>query len=219
MPATALPIIDLHCDLLSYLVHPQGGRTSDVDRIGCAIPHLKRGNVKLQVCALFAMTEPGSSEKGLRQAEAMQKLIYEGAVGAWISTADWEEISQKEDVYVLPAFESASVHTSDALARDILDHLEKHKLDIPLIASHSNFRAITDHPHNLPSDLVQALKAKNGIQGINFIKEFLGLGGAESLYRQFAHGRKAGARMAFGADFFPWELMPPEFARPGGYFF
>jgi len=36
-------------------------------------------------------------------------------------------------------------HTSDLLAEGILNHIDSQKLEIPVIASHSNFRAIWNH--------------------------------------------------------------------------
>ena len=59
------PVIDLHCDLLTYLTRPNTTiyKTEDV---GCAIPYLKEGNVKLQIMAIFAPTEEKSHEFGLK---------------------------------------------------------------------------------------------------------------------------------------------------------
>ena len=55
------PVIDLHCDLLSYLEATEGSTHMDTEGIGCALPHLQAGGVKLQVCALYCPTEPGSA--------------------------------------------------------------------------------------------------------------------------------------------------------------
>ena len=67
------PVIDLHCDLLTYLTRPNTTiyKTEDV---GCAIPFLKEGNVKLQIMAIFAPTEEKSHEFGLKQSEIFQQL-------------------------------------------------------------------------------------------------------------------------------------------------
>ena len=67
------PVIDLHCDLLTYLTRPNTTiyKTEDV---GCAIPYLKEGNVKLQIMAIFAPTEEKSHEFGLKQSEIFQQL-------------------------------------------------------------------------------------------------------------------------------------------------
>ena len=39
------PVIDLHCDLLSYLTRSNSSIYNTED-MGCAIPYLKEGNVK-----------------------------------------------------------------------------------------------------------------------------------------------------------------------------
>ncbi len=67
------PVIDLHCDLLSYLTRPNS-TIYDTNEIGCAIPFLKEGNVKLQVMAIFAAVEEKSHEFGLQQSEIFKRL-------------------------------------------------------------------------------------------------------------------------------------------------
>jgi len=44
----------------------------------------------------------------------------------------------------------------------------------PFIASHSNCRAITNHPRNLTDEMIKILSQKGGVIGINFEKSFLG---------------------------------------------
>lgn len=59
----------------------------------------------------------------------------------------------------------------------------------PVIASHSNSRAICDHPRNLTDDMFSAIVQTGGVVGINFFQEFVG--GAEqgfaSLLRHVDH--------------------------------
>ena len=57
-----LPIIDLHCDLLSYLATVDGAEPFKTDDIGCAVPFLREGNVKLQVLASYVPTNDTSAE-------------------------------------------------------------------------------------------------------------------------------------------------------------
>jgi microsomal dipeptidase-like Zn-dependent dipeptidase/CubicO group peptidase (beta-lactamase class C family) len=59
-------------------------------------------------------------------------------------------------------------HSSDACVRDALK-----VSDAPIIASHSSARAITDHPRNLPDDLLRAIAAKGGVIQAVAYKEFL----------------------------------------------
>lgn len=49
-------------------------------------------------------------------------------------------------------------HASDKCVRDALE-----VSSTPIIASHSGARAVTDHPRNLPDDLIRAIAAKGGV--------------------------------------------------------
>ena len=49
-------------------------------------------------------------------------------------------------------------HSSDACVRDVLALSTS-----PIIASHSSSRALTNHPRNLPDDLLRAIAAKDGV--------------------------------------------------------
>lgn len=43
----------------------------------------------------------------------------------------------------------------------------------PIVASHSNCRALCDHPRNLTDDMLHALGEKGGVAGLNFYSAFL----------------------------------------------
>lgn len=94
-------------------------------------------------------------------------------------------------------------HTSDQLADGILSYLEKQNLQIPVIASHSNFRVLTDHPRNLTTEIVQEIVRRDGLIGANFLRLFLDGARSESLLEHIEYGiEHAPNNMAFGADFF-----------------
>jgi membrane dipeptidase len=59
-------------------------------------------------------------------------------------------------------------HASDNCVRDALKYSTA-----PIVASHSGARAITDHPRNLPDDLLRAIGAKGGVVQAVAYKEFL----------------------------------------------
>lgn len=59
-------------------------------------------------------------------------------------------------------------HASDACVRDVLA-----LSTAPIIASHSSARAVTDHPRNLPDDLLRGIAAKGGVIQAVAYKEFL----------------------------------------------
>lgn len=60
-------------------------------------------------------------------------------------------------------------HTGYRTAREVLE-----MTTVPTIFSHSNSRAVTDHPRNIPDDLMRACAATGGVVGINGIGIFLG---------------------------------------------
>ncbi len=60
-------------------------------------------------------------------------------------------------------------HTGYRTARDLLDSTDR-----PVIFSHSNPRALHDHPRNIPDDLIRACAATGGVIGINGIGLFHG---------------------------------------------
>ncbi len=66
-------------------------------------------------------------------------------------------------------------HTGYRTAHDVCAH---HPL--PVIASHSNARAVHDHPRNLPDDLLRAIAGTGGVVGINGIGPFLEHGAAST---------------------------------------
>ena len=59
-------------------------------------------------------------------------------------------------------------HLGDAGIWDVFRHTKK-----PLVASHSNARALASHPRNLTDDMIRALAERGGVAGINFCAAFL----------------------------------------------
>lgn len=96
-------------------------------------------------------------------------------------------------------------HASDNLAFGILNHLEAKSLDVPVIASHSNFRRLCDHVRNLPDVLVQEVVRRDGLIGINFLRAYIHPTEPEYLIHHILHGLEEGIapeQLCFGADFF-----------------
>ncbi|MFH2000339.1 MAG: membrane dipeptidase [Planctomycetota bacterium] len=95
-------------------------------------------------------------------------------------------------------------HTSDALARGILDYVDQKNLDIPMLASHSNFRSICNHRRNLPDDLAMEVIRRQGVIGVNFVRDFIDSHDPQRLKEHIRYGWGMGATQAlcFGADFF-----------------
>lgn len=60
-------------------------------------------------------------------------------------------------------------HASDGTFRDILKYAKG-----PVVASHSNCRAISRHPRNLSDEMIRMLADAGGVAGLNFYGPFLG---------------------------------------------
>jgi membrane dipeptidase len=59
-------------------------------------------------------------------------------------------------------------HLSEGGFWDCINHSK-----VPICASHSNARALCDHPRNLTDDMLMALAEKGGVTGLNFVPDFL----------------------------------------------
>jgi len=266
------PVIDLHCDLLSYLTRPNSSIFNTED-VGCAVPYLKEGNVKLQIMAIFAPVEEKSHEYGLLQSEIFKKLNEEENELYRFEKKHLENFGSKETIGMLASVESGSAfceenmllkegfenlekiienvgsilyisfthhaenrfgggnyskvglkedgkalveylhqrniaidfsHTSDALAHDLLNYISKENLEVPILASHSNYRPVFEHPRNLPDDIAKEIIHQKGLIGLNFVRAFVNPEKVEALEEHVAHGISLSAENAisYGADYF-----------------
>lgn len=277
-----LPIIDMHCDLLVYLTDVPGSAPEKVEEIGCGLPALTAGNVKLQVMAIYTAAKPGSSHYAALQRDMFRQLAeaedncltavtdvnglhralqnengvgmvaaIENAAGFCEADEPLEEGFKKLEkiitacgriLYISFTHHTANrfgggnmsqtgitrdgkmlldylhgrriavdlSHTSDALAHDMLTHIGRERLDIPIIASHSNFRQVWEHNRNLPDELVQEIIHRKGLIGMNFVRAFLHNDDPEVLLHHIRYGLTLGAQdaLCFGADYFYFADFP-----------
>ena len=269
------PIIDLHCDLLCYLIDEKDGHPWNEQEIGCSVPALKAGEVRLQVLAAYTATESGSVDYVAKQVGIFEKLLsdFPETFQRVSSSDDVVAALRSEKIGIVISIENASglledgehidkafarleeivettgrvfyvslthhgenrfcggnasdaglkedgrifleqlsgrkiavdlSHTNDASAHDILDHIDRMSLDIPLLASHSNFRAVCNHPRNLSDRIAGELIRRNGLIGMNFLRAFLHPDDPAVLLEHINHGMQLGGRNAlcFGADFY-----------------
>lgn len=107
-------------------------------------------------------------------------------------------------------------HTSDSLAQGILEFTAQKNLKLPIIASHSNFRPLCNHPRNLPLEFVQEILLRGGLIGMNFLRAYLDPIRPESLQEHIEYGFQQGANQAlcFGADYFYIHDHPDQSRRP-----
>ncbi len=110
-------------------------------------------------------------------------------------------------------------HTSDALAYDILTHISKNNLQVPILASHSNFRSVYNHPRNLPDEIAREIILQKGLIGMNFLRAFVNDKNPDALLDHIEYGMKLGAEdaLCFGADFFYTESHPDQSRVPFFY--
>lgn len=93
-------------------------------------------------------------------------------------------------------------HASEKLFYDVAAIAER-----PFVASHSNSKAVCDHPRNLTNEQFKIIKQKGGIVGINFCRDFLNknLTNAKmyDIIRTAEHFLSLGGEkiIAFGGDF------------------
>ncbi len=282
-----LPIIDTHCDLLSYLIVAPNASPENADAIACAFPHLEKGNVKLQVCAIYTDVKKGSMEIATRQAKKFQQMLkaYPGRIA--LANKDFlDTIDLNSKIGVVTAIENAAglaneevpiehtfqqlealiaitdrmayislthhtenrfgggnytegvglkddgkqlldyisgkkiaidlSHTSDLLAEGILNHIDKSKLDIAVIASHSNFRKVWNHKRNLTDEFAKEIIRRKGIIGVNFLRAFLDTENPDRIYEHIQYGVDLGAedQICFGADFFYTHNFPDKSRFP-----
>jgi membrane dipeptidase len=103
-------------------------------------------------------------------------------------------------------------HMNDASIRGVLDIAAQMKA--PVVASHSNCRALCNHPRNLPDDLIKRIADSGGVIGVNFYSPFLRAGGAAAIadvVRHLAHLRDVGGIgcAALGTDYDGLESRQP----------
>ena len=93
-------------------------------------------------------------------------------------------------------------HLSDGGFWDVVSLTEK-----PFAASHSNCRAVCDHPRNLTDEMIRALADKGGVMGLNQHPPFLYDGATENRVEDYlahlTHMRDVGGIdcVALGSDF------------------
>ena len=94
-------------------------------------------------------------------------------------------------------------HASDALAYDLFTYMDKHHLNLTVMASHSNARVITQALRNLPDDIAKEIFRRKGVIGMNFYRPFVGET-SDVFMKHLSHWIDLGgsSHICFGADFF-----------------
>lgn len=281
------PVIDLHCDLLHYLATTENASPDSTDDIGCAIPYLKAGNVKLQVMAISSIESETILELTTSQIYWYKILLkkYANNFTQIANIGDFENVLSSDKTGIITAIENAAAlcsddedldkaferleliikelgkplyislshhgetrfgggnyakiglkddgrslldyldnrkiavdlsHTSDALAFEIIDYIDARGLQLPIIASHSNYRSIFDHPRNLPDELAGEIINRKGLIGVNFLRAFVHPDDPNYLMKHILYGLELGGENAlcFGADYFCTKTHPDKSRIP-----
>lgn len=94
-------------------------------------------------------------------------------------------------------------HLSDGGFRDVAKTSK-----MPFIATHSNSRAVTNHPRNMTDEMIKALAEKGGVMGLNFAPDFLSSrkdkqSKINDMVKHILHIRNIGGSeiLAIGTDF------------------
>ncbi len=101
-----MPVVDLHCDLLSYLAEKEE-RHAENKEIRCALPYLKEGNVVLQTLAVYSETgknSVASAEKQFTIYRMLPQLFPDGF--CHLRSLEMPPVNGK--VHIVPAIENAS---------------------------------------------------------------------------------------------------------------
>lgn len=92
-------------------------------------------------------------------------------------------------------------HLSDGGFWDVIEHSKE-----PILASHSNARALCPHPRNLSDEMIRALAEKGGIAGLNLYPYFIHESGKitlDDIAEHVAHMYRIGGEdvLSIGTDF------------------
>ena len=107
---TKMPVIDLHCDLLSYLHEVPGADPSVVNNIGASLFYLQKGGVKLQVMAIYSDVREGSSQRAWAQAQLFKGLArdYADILEAVYDVEDLHALGHSGKIGMVAAIENAA---------------------------------------------------------------------------------------------------------------
>jgi membrane dipeptidase len=211
-------------------VSPTGPRLSDLedsylrvfDAIGRTRPYRFPGCIPAEggVRTFFALegsgplakappeTLIGFAARGLRVLGLVHTFDNEVASSSGEARAASFGLTQAGADLVQRAFSLGIVpdvsHASDRAAREVIALAKRAKR--PVVATHSNARALADHPRNLQDRELRAIAETGGVVGVNFHGPFVRRGGRATLrdvVRQVRHMLRVmgSAHVALGSDF------------------
>ena len=172
--------------------------------------------------------DPDSLQLWLKRGLRIVGLVHTYANELASSSGDPEPkafgLTEKGRLFVRRAFDLGLVvdvsHASDRALADILS--EAAPVRGVVVATHSNARALANHPRNLNDAQLRAIAATGGVIGVNFHGPFLARGRRARLrdvVRQVEHLRAVAGidHVAIGSDF-EGDIHPPDELRDASRF-
>jgi membrane dipeptidase len=154
-------------------------------------------------------------QRGLRIVGLVHTYANELASSSGDAPAKPFGLTERGRTFVRRAFALGLIvdvsHASDRAVTEILTLANE--LHGVVVATHSNARALADHPRNLTDDQLRAIAATGGVIGVNFHGPFLARGRRAQLsdvVAQIRHLRDVAgiAHVAIGSDF-EGDIRPP----------
>jgi membrane dipeptidase len=193
----------------------------------CLLQHRDPGKIStclaIENCSTFS-SESEPLDKGLRR---LKRIFQKGIYPLYVSLT-WNQENRfgggahssaglkDEGKIILDLLEGNATaidlsHASDQLALDILNYMDRSNSSLHVIASHSEFRAITDASRNLPDEIAQEIAHRGGVIGLTAIRRFIG-DTVDDFYRHIEHAlaMNLGNALSIGADFFCVPGLPPK---------
>ena len=103
-------------------------------------------------------------------------------------------------------------HASDFLIEDLLTFLDKENPNHLVLASHSNFRKITNIARNLSDDFAKEIAKRKGVIGMNAMCDFIGGEDSNMLLKHLEYGLTYFPdSLVLGLDFFSKQCLPKDY--------
>lgn len=162
-------------------LHTQFKRHSDSIELALTLSDIQRINKKGSIAAIIAIEGGEAIEDNLSLIKEYYDLGVRIMTLTWKST-NWADASQQRAKHNgLTDFGKSVVQEMNKIGMiiDVSHSSDKTTLDVlnvsndPIIASHSNAKAICNHPRNLSDDLINRISKSGGVININFYSLFL----------------------------------------------
>ncbi len=155
-------------------------RAGQQDRVGAVLAIEGGEAIGDSLAALRALYRLGVRSLGLtwNQRNLIADGVGESRSGGGLTNFGLKVVKECNRLGIL-------IDVSHLSVRGFWDVLEASEQ--PVIASHSNARAMCDHPRNLDDDQIKALAAAGGVMGMNFAPAFLRADGKATLQDVIRH--------------------------------